>query len=99
MPGGVFSRGASNNQNAMVIDLTSDDEGKTVVAEDGTEIGTVAEVRGDSIEISSDTGITEELKARLDWDTDENTGQIRAEQVAEVTDDEVRLGSEGTVGN
>ncbi len=83
----------------MAIDLTEDDEGKTVVAEDGTEIGTVAEVRGDTIQFTSDTGITEELKARLDWDTDENTGQIRAEQVAEVTDDEIRLGSEGTVGH
>ncbi|NHN60945.1 MULTISPECIES: PRC-barrel domain containing protein [Halorussus] len=74
--------------------FSEDDEGKDVVMGDD-KVGTVQEVRGDTAYVNPDAGITDKIKASLDWgDDDEDTYPLEADQVDAVTDDEVRLRSD-----
>lgn len=72
--------------------LTADDEGKRVVSTDGEKIGMITEVRGGTAYVDPDPGMFESVKAKLDWgDTGEDSYPLNTDDVAEVTDDEVRL--------
>lgn len=72
--------------------LTEDDEGKRVVSTDGEKIGMVAEVRSGTAYVDPDPGMFDQIKAKLNWgDVDEDTYPLNADDVAEVTDDEIRL--------
>lgn len=72
--------------------LTEDDEGKRVVTTDGDEVGIVAEVRGGSAYVEPDPGMFDTIKAKLDWgDAGEDTYPVGTDDIAEVTDNEVRL--------
>jgi hypothetical protein len=71
--------------------ISEDDEGKSVVM-DGDKIGIVQDVRGDTAYVNPDAGITDKIKATLDWgDTDEDTYPLEESQIDAVTDDEIRL--------
>jgi hypothetical protein len=73
--------------------LTEDDEGKPVVSGDGDEIGMITEVRGGTAHVDPDPGMFDSVKAKLDWgDAGEDTYPLEADKVADVTDDEVRIG-------
>lgn len=72
--------------------LTEEDEGKRVVTSTGDEVGMITEVRGATAHVDADPGMFDSIKAKLDWeDTDKDTYPLDASNVAEVTDDEVRL--------
>lgn len=77
----------------MVPSLTTQDEGKVVIAGNGDRIGTVAEVRGEEVWVDPDDDVMHNLKERTGWDvTDRNDEvSIQPEAIAEVTDEEVRL--------
>lgn len=72
--------------------LTEDDEGKRVVSTDGEKIGMLAEVRGGTGYVDPDPGMFDTIKAKLDWgDPGEDTYPLSADDIAEVTDNEIRL--------
>ena len=75
-----------------MTNLTEDDEGKKVVTDDGEEIGVVADVSGGTAYVEPDPGMFDTIKAKLDWgDPGEDTYPVSTDDVANVTDDEVRL--------
>lgn len=72
--------------------LTDDDTGKRVVTTDGEEVGVITEVRAGTAYVEPDPGMFDTIKAKLDWGgADEDDYPVRADDVAAVTDDEVRL--------
>ena len=74
--------------------FSDSDEGKPVMMGDD-KVGMVQEVRGDTAYVNPDAGITDKIKASLDWgDTDEDTYPLDESRVDAVTDDEVRLRSD-----
>lgn len=74
--------------------MTAEDEGKTVVDENGETIGRVVEVDGGTAEINPDAGMTDAIMSKLGWgDSDQETYTLDSGAVDTVTDDEVRLGS------
>ncbi|WP_433624495.1 PRC-barrel domain containing protein [Halomicrococcus sp. NG-SE-24] len=76
----------------MSVEFTDDDEGKTVVDDDGDEVGIVSEVRHGQAYVEPDPGITDKVKSKLGWgDIDDDTYPIQYEQVDGVTDDEIRI--------
>ncbi|WP_135824827.1 PRC-barrel domain containing protein [Halorussus ruber] len=71
--------------------FSEDDEGKSVVV-DGDEVGIVSEVEHGTAYVEPDPGITDKIKAKLDWgDRDEDTYPLQEQAVDTVTDDEIRL--------
>ena len=73
--------------------FSEDDEGKSVVMGDD-KVGMVQEVRGDTAYVNPDAGITDKIKASLDWGEDtEDTYPLEADRVDAITDDEIRLRS------
>lgn len=79
----------------MATQLTDDDEGKDVVM-DGEQIGIVAEVRDGRAYVNPDAGLTDKLKASLDWGDDtEDTYALELDLVESVTDDEIRTRTTG----
>lgn len=76
-----------------MVQFSEDDEGKSVVV-DGDTVGIVSEVEHGTAYVDPDTGITDKLKAKLDWgDRDEDTYPLQEQAVDTVTDDEIRLRS------
>lgn len=72
--------------------LTEDDVGKHVVTSEGNELGMVAEVRGGTPYVEPNPSVFEKVKAQFDWgESDEDAYPLETADVAEVTDDEVRL--------
>ncbi len=80
---------------ASPVELSHHDQGKDVVDESGQQIGMVAEVEGQTAYIDPEPGLTDRLKARLDWGGhgDEDY-PVEAPQILEITDDEVVIRSE-----
>ncbi|WP_049900442.1 hypothetical protein [Natrinema sp. J7-1] len=80
---------------ASPIDLSHHDQGKDVVDESGQQIGMVAEVEGQTVYIDPEPGLTDRLKARLDWGGhgDEDY-PVDSAQILEITADEVVVRSE-----
>lgn len=73
-------------------ELTGDDEGKRVVSSDGDEVGMITEVQGGTAQVDPDPDMFDSIKSKLDWgDSDRDTYPLSGDNVAEVTDDEVRL--------
>jgi len=74
--------------------FSDSDEGKPVVMGD-EKVGMVQEVRGNTAHVNPDAGITDKIKASLDWgDSDEDTYPLDESRVDAITDDEVRLRSD-----
>lgn len=72
--------------------ITDDDEGKPVMSSNGEQIGTVKEVRGGTAHVDPDPDMFDNIKSKLGWgDAGEDTYPLDANDIAEVTDDEVRL--------
>lgn len=72
--------------------LTAEDEGKLVVASNGDEIGMIAEVRDGTPYVETDPNVFEKMKARFEWgEPGKDAYPLETADVAEVTDDEVRL--------
>ena len=76
----------------MSVMITESDEGKSVVDEHGEEIGIVADVRGGTAYVDPDPGLVTQMKSKLGWEeADEETYPLNSSDIAEITDDEVRL--------
>ncbi|WP_137286510.1 PRC-barrel domain containing protein [Halorussus salinisoli] len=74
--------------------FSESDEGKPVVMGD-EKVGMVSEVKGGTAHVDPDPGITDKIKATLDWgDHDEDTYPLQENRVDAITDDEVRLRSD-----
>lgn len=84
----------------MAHTFTEDDEGKTVVNDEGEEVGMVATVEHGTAYVDPDPGLTDTIKSTLGWgdSDDEDTYPLQEESVASVTDDEVHLGSSSPSG-
>lgn len=75
-------------------DFTDDDIGKDVLDEDGNKIGIVSSVKTGTAYVDPDPGVTDKIKAALEWDdTGEDTYPLQEASVEMVTDDVVRLRS------
>lgn len=73
---------------------TADDEGKDVVDATGDDVGMVVEVDESSgvAYVDPHPGITERVKAKLDWgDADEEDFRLRQERIERIDDDRVVL--------
>ncbi|WP_424016414.1 PRC-barrel domain containing protein [Halorientalis pallida] len=75
------------------VQITEDDVGKTVVDENGDEVGIVSAVRHGTAYVDPDPGITTRIKTALGWEEidDEDGYPLQEETVDDVTDDEIRL--------
>jgi len=73
--------------------FTNADEGKTVVDQHGETIGKVMEVNGNTAHVDPNPGITDSIMSKLGWGDDDDTYALRSDNVEEVTDNQVRLGS------
>ncbi|SEQ41905.1 hypothetical protein [Natrinema salaciae] len=72
------------------IELSPHDQGKDVVDESGQQIGMVAEVEGQTAYIDPEPGLTDRLKARLNWGGHgDDDYPVESSQIEEITDDEV----------
>lgn len=72
--------------------ITDDDEGKTVVNQQGESIGLVSGVRGGKAYVDPDPGLADKIKSKLGWeDVDEDDYHLDDDQIDTITDDEVRL--------
>ena len=72
--------------------LTEDDVGKTVVNQEGHEIGRVTQVEGETAHVDPNPDISDSIKSRLGWeDADEDDYRLEMNEIESVTDDEIRL--------
>lgn len=83
---------AAASVSTMVRDFQSSDEGSTVRTQDGEEVGTIEKVEGKMARVTPDTGLTESIRNRLGWDSDDQDEyELDQSQVDRMSDDEVRL--------
>ncbi|QLK25366.1 hypothetical protein HYG81_14925 [Natrinema zhouii] len=76
------------------MELSQDDQGKDVVDESGQQIGMVAEVEGQTAYVDPEPGLTDRLKARMDWGGHgDDDYPVESSQILEITDDEVVIRS------
>lgn len=76
--------------------LDQDDVGKTVVDEEGTELGVVAQASGTegAVHVDAHPNVAERIMSKLGWTGEEDVDyEIPPERIVEVTDDEVVLAS------
>jgi hypothetical protein len=74
--------------------VTETDVGKTVVNQQGEEIGMVSGFEAGTAYVDPDPGMTDRLKSKLGWDNiDEDSYPLDDEQVHSINEDEVRLRS------
>lgn len=75
------------------VQITEDDIGKTVVDEDGDEVGIVSAVRHGTAYVDPDPDITTRIKTALGWEEvdDEDGYPLQEETVETVTEEEIRL--------
>ncbi|ELY57245.1 hypothetical protein C491_10684 [Natronococcus amylolyticus DSM 10524] len=80
-----------------VAELSEDDRGKDVVDERGEQVGIVTDVEGGVAYVDPEPGLTDRLKAKLNWlERDDDDRPLERGQLDEITDDElvVRRGLE-----
>lgn len=72
--------------------FSEDDVGKTVGNVDGTAVGNVATVEGGVAAVDTDPGLGDSIRAALGRETEpDQLARVDASDVAEITDDAVRL--------
>ncbi len=77
------------------VELSSDDQGKDVVDETGQQIGIVAEVEDQTAYIDPEPGLTDRLKARLNWGGHgDDDYPVDSSEINQITDDEVIIESD-----
>ncbi|USZ71268.1 hypothetical protein [Natronosalvus halobius] len=85
---GEFTEGAER------VTLSDDEIGKAVVDTAGEELGMVTDVEdgGETMYVDAHPGITEKIKAALDWgDVNDDAFPVDATEIERVTDDQVVL--------
>jgi hypothetical protein len=72
--------------------LTESDIGKHVVNADGEDVGVVSNVDDGVGYVDPEPGLADRIRSRLGWGhTDEDDYPLKRSQIAEITEDEVRL--------
>lgn len=72
--------------------ITEEDEGKAVQNAEGENIGRVMSVEHGRAHVEPDPGLADDIRAKLGWgEGDEDTYQLRSEDVDKVDDDAIRL--------
>lgn len=67
-------------------------EGMTVVTQDGNEVGTIESVRGDTAQVTPETGLSESIRRRLGWDDESrDTFELDYSNVDDVAGNEIKL--------
>lgn len=92
--GEVREETSPDEQAVSTTGLDLDDVGKTVVDEEGTELGIVAQASGDdgAVHVDVEPGITERILSKLGWTGEEDVDYaVPSERIRSVTDDEVVL--------
>lgn len=75
-----------------MTEISSHDEGKTVLNQDGEEIGMVSSVQGDQMFVNPEPGLTDKIKSTLGWEgVGDDDYVVREGDIEAVTDDTVRL--------
>lgn len=76
----------------MVREFKSSDRNKTVVTEDGDEIGTIERVSGNKAYVKPKRNISRNIRQRLGWtDDEEEEYELMHSNVQQFSGDEVRL--------
>ena len=78
----------------MARDFTDSDRGSNVFDNNGNRIGTVNDVQDGNALIDTsdgDSGILDDLTDALGWDDDDDTHELRSEDVNSYDDDGVHL--------
>ncbi len=78
----------------MARDFTDGDRGSSVFDNNGNRIGTVNDVQDGNALIDTsdgDSGILDDLTDALGWDDDDDTHELRSEDVNSYDDDGVHL--------
>ncbi|NHN49034.1 hypothetical protein G9464_15735 [Halostella sp. JP-L12] len=75
------------------VELSDDDVGKTVIDEQGTDVGVVSEVEAGRVYVTPEAGITDRIKAKFGWGDEDDAYAVSTEQIDRVDDDEVVLRS------
>lgn len=92
---GTTDEAMDTPMDASAVELSRDDQGKVVLDESGQQIGMVAEVDGQTAYVDPKPGLTDRLKARLDWGSHgDDDYPVESSQITEITDDEVVIRSE-----
>jgi hypothetical protein len=72
--------------------VTESDEGKKVVDKNNNTIGMISGVRGDTITVDPDPGITDSIRAKLGWkDVDEDDYTLDQFDVEPINNDRVQV--------
>lgn len=72
--------------------ISEDDEGKTVLNQNGETIGMVSSVQGDRMFVNPEPGITDKIKSKLGWEgVGENDYVVRENDIETVTGDAIHL--------
>ncbi|WP_255170027.1 PRC-barrel domain containing protein [Natrononativus amylolyticus] len=75
-----------------MVTLDSSEEGKTVLDDDGREVGVVVEVERGRAYVDPDPSMLDEIGSRFGVsNADEDTFPIEADDVRAVTDEEIHL--------
>ncbi|ELY70048.1 hypothetical protein [Natrinema versiforme] len=92
---GTTDEAMDTPMDASAVELSRDDQGKAVLDESGQQIGMVAEVEDQTAYVDPEPGLTDRLKARLDWGSHgDDDYPVESSQITEITDDEVVIRSE-----
>ncbi|OLZ41338.1 hypothetical protein A6E15_10210 [Natrinema saccharevitans] len=92
---GEAGTGPTDETAAPAVELSHADQGKDVVDESGQQIGMVAEVEGQTAYVDPEPGLTDRLKARMDWGGHgDDDYPVDAAQIAAIRDDAVVIRSE-----
>ena len=74
------------------VELTSSDEGKDVLGPNGQLLGRIVRVEGGTAEVETDPASDDPILTQLGWaNSGGETFPLQVRNVAEVTDDAVRL--------
>lgn len=76
----------------MSTTLTESDQGKRIVAANGSDLGLIVEVRDGTPYVDADPNVLESVQAELDWGEPRSGAYpLPTADIAMVTDEEVRL--------
>lgn len=76
----------------MAREFRDSDEGKTVVTEDGDEVGTIDKIERNMAHVKPKGSLSQSIRRRLGWaEEDSDVYEISHDRVADISDDKVRL--------
>lgn len=76
----------------MCAEFTEADQGKRVVNEQGNTVGVIESVERGEAHVNPDPDLGDTIRSKLGWgESKEDTYRLDRQNVATITDDEVRL--------